>query len=48
VTSEELRSFLTSVFVRESKSRTLGGRFRSWTAERNHGTVARIRKAEQK
>jgi diadenylate cyclase len=34
VTSEELRSFLTSVFVRESKSRSLVGRMRTWTAER--------------
>ena len=34
VTAEELRSFLTSVFVRESQSRTLVGRFRSWSAER--------------
>jgi diadenylate cyclase len=40
VTAEELRSFLTSVFVRESKSRSLVGRFRTWTAERVNASAA--------
>jgi diadenylate cyclase len=48
VTAEELRSFLTSVFVRESKSRSLVGRFRSWTAERVSPAGPAVTKAEHK
>ena len=48
VTAEELRSFLTSVFVRESKSRTLAGRFRSWSAERAAPLTPAVTKAEHK
>ena len=48
VTAEELRSFLTSVFVRESKSRSLVGRFRSWSAERVSAAVPAVTKAEHK
>ena len=46
VTSEELRSFLTSVFVRESQSRTLVGRFRSWTTERARVNAPVVTKAK--
>src|SRR5258707_1738127 len=45
VTAEELRSFLTSVFVRESKSRTLAGRFRSWTPDRVSPACPAVTKA---
>jgi diadenylate cyclase len=48
VTAEELRSFLTSVFVRESKSRSLFGRLRAWTAERMSPTAPAVTKAEHK
>src|SRR5690242_18676221 len=49
VTAEELRSFLTSVFVRESKSRSLVGRLRSWTNERLSPAAApAVTKAEHK
>ena len=48
VTAEELRSFLTSVFVRESKSRSLIGRFRSWTAERVSPASPAVTKAGHK
>jgi diadenylate cyclase len=48
VTAEELRSFLTSVFVRESKSRSLVGRFRSWKAERFSPASPAVTKAEHK
>jgi diadenylate cyclase len=48
VTAEELRSFLTSVFVRESKSRTLAGRFRSWTADRVSPAAPAVTKAQHK
>ena len=49
VTAEELRAFLTSVFVRESKSRSLVGRLRSWTSERLAPVVApAVTKAEHK
>jgi diadenylate cyclase len=48
VTAEELRSFLTSVFVRQSQSRTLVGRFRSWTAERATPLPPVVSKAERK
>ncbi len=33
VTVEELRAFLTSVFVKETRSRSLVSRFRSWTID---------------
>lgn len=48
VTAEELRSFLTSVFVKESKSRSLVGRFRSWTTERVGPAVPAVTKAQHK
>jgi diadenylate cyclase len=48
VTAEELRSFLTSVFVRESKSRSLVGRLRSWTAERASPAAPAVSNAEHK
>jgi diadenylate cyclase len=48
VTAEELRSSLTSVFVRESKSRTLVGRFRTWTAERVSASAPVVTKVEHK
>jgi diadenylate cyclase len=48
VTAEELRSFLTSVFVRESKSRSLVGRIRSWTAEKVIAATPAVTKAEHK
>jgi diadenylate cyclase len=48
VTAEELRSFLTSVFVRETTSRSLVGRFRVWTAERISPAAPAITKAEHK
>jgi diadenylate cyclase len=34
VSAEELRAFLTSVFVRADKTRGLVGRFRSWSSQR--------------
>ncbi|MCI0541358.1 MAG: diadenylate cyclase CdaA [Verrucomicrobiales bacterium] len=34
VSAEELRAFLTSVFVRTDKTRGLAGRFRSWSSQR--------------
>lgn len=34
VTIEELRAFLTSIFVKRTRSRGLVGRFRSWTTSR--------------
>ncbi len=48
VTAEELRSFLTSVFVRELKSRTLVGRFRSWSAQRSSPSLPAVTKAQHK
>jgi diadenylate cyclase len=48
VTSEELRSFLTSVFVRESKPRTLVGRLRTWSSERVGPVGPAVTKAEHK
>jgi diadenylate cyclase len=48
VTAEELRSFLTSVFVRETKPRGLVARFRSWTAERARPATPAVTKAEHK
>jgi diadenylate cyclase len=48
VTAEELRSFLTSVFVRESKSRSLVGRLRSWTTERISPSAPAVSKAQHK
>jgi diadenylate cyclase len=49
VTEEELRSYLTSVFVRGAQSRTLVGRFRSWTADRAADPSAPVvRKAENR
>jgi diadenylate cyclase len=49
VTAEELRSFLTSVFVRASKSRSLVGRFKSWSAERATAAMSpAVTKAEHK
>jgi diadenylate cyclase len=48
VTAEELRSFLTSVFVRSSKPRTFVGRFRVWNAERVGPMAPAVTKAERK
>lgn len=48
VTAEELRSFLTSVFVRESKPRTLASRFRTWSAERARPLAPVVTKVEPK
>jgi diadenylate cyclase len=48
VTAEELRSFLTSVFVRESKSRSLVGRLRSWTSYRVSPAPPAVSKAPHK
>lgn len=48
VTAEELRSFLTSIFVRESQSRTLIGRFRNWTSDRVSAAGPAVSKAEHK
>jgi diadenylate cyclase len=49
VTAEELRSFLTSVFVRESKSRSLVGRLRLRMAEKVSPAAApAVSKAEHK
>jgi diadenylate cyclase len=48
VTPDELRAFLTSVFVRQAKSRTLAGRFRSWTVDRVNPSSAVISKVEPK
>src|SRR6516225_3115295 len=42
VTAEELRSFLTSVFVRESKSRSFVGRFRSWRERFGQATTPAV------
>jgi diadenylate cyclase len=39
VTAEELRAFLTSVFVRGNKSVGLLGRFRSWSSHRTISPV---------
>lgn len=48
VTAEELRSFLTSVFVRESKSRSLVTRWRQWSAERTRLGAPAVTKVERK
>lgn len=48
VTAEELRSFLTSVFVRESKPRNLVSRLRMWSAERSSPLAPAVTKAEHK
>ncbi len=48
VTAEELRSFLTSVFVRESRPRSFIGRFRSWTTERVSPAPPAVTKAEHR
>lgn len=34
ISAEELRAFLTSVFVRADKTRGIAGRFRSWSSQR--------------
>jgi diadenylate cyclase len=48
VTVDELRSFLSSVFVRRTKARSLAGRFRSWTVDRVHPSPAVATKADRK
>lgn len=48
VTAEELRSFLTSIFVRISKSRSLVGRLRSWSTDRFSPAAPAVTKAEHK
>jgi diadenylate cyclase len=48
VTAEELRSLLTSVLVRESKSQSLMARLRSWSAERVSPSAPAVTKAEHK
>jgi diadenylate cyclase len=46
VTQEELRSFLTSVFVRSGKSRNVIELWRRWTGERHVPQSAAVQKAE--
>lgn len=48
VSAEELRSFLTSVFVKRTKARSLVGRFRLWTVDRVHPSPAVTAKMQQK
>jgi diadenylate cyclase len=48
VTAEELRSFLSSVFIRSRKQRTFVGRFRVWNAERVGPAAPAVTKAERK
>jgi diadenylate cyclase len=48
VTADELRAFLTSVFVTRNKARTLVGRFKSWSIEKNQPAPAVAAKAEPK
>ena len=48
VSAEELRAFLSSVFIRADKARGLVGRFRSWTAQRVSPAAPAVTKAASK
>lgn len=48
VTAEELRAFLTSIFVKRIRSRSLVSRFRSWTISRVNPAPPVATKIEQK
>lgn len=48
VTAEELRAFLTSIFVKRTRSRSLVSRFRSWTISRVNPAPPVATKIEQK